>query len=65
VEAVWFSRTSYGYGDLRIVKEFYRRFIIFLRLWNGCGFSATSHPQATMSGQLWEVRQRRRTIDMV
>ena len=32
-----FSRISYGGGGLRIVMELHRRFILFLRLWDGCG----------------------------
>ena len=37
VGVVWFSRGSSGGGDLRIVMEFHRRFILLLRLWDGCG----------------------------
>jgi hypothetical protein len=32
------SRTSSGCGDLRIVKELHRQFILLLCLWDGCGF---------------------------
>jgi hypothetical protein len=37
VGVAWSSRTSSGYGDLQIVKELYWRFILFLRLRDGCG----------------------------
>jgi hypothetical protein len=37
VGVVWSSRISYGCGDLRIVKELYRQFILLLRLRDGCG----------------------------
>ena len=37
VGVVWFSRTSSGGGVLRIVMELRRRFILFLRLRDGCG----------------------------
>ena len=37
VGVAWFSRISYGGGGLRIVIELHRRFILLLRLWNGCG----------------------------
>jgi hypothetical protein len=37
VGVVWFSRTSFGIGDLRIVKELHRWLFLFLRLWDRCG----------------------------
>jgi hypothetical protein len=37
VGVVWSSRTSFGCGDLRIAKELHRRFILLLRLRDGCG----------------------------
>jgi hypothetical protein len=37
VGMVWSSRISSGCGDLRIVKELHRQFILLLRLRDGCG----------------------------
>jgi hypothetical protein len=37
VGVVWSSRASSSCGDLWIVKELHRRFIVLLRLWEGCG----------------------------
>jgi hypothetical protein len=37
VGVVWSSMTSYGCGDLWIIKELHRRFIFFLHLRDGCG----------------------------
>ena len=41
VGVVWFSRTSSGCGDLRIVKELHRRLFLLLRLRDGCGLVDT------------------------
>jgi hypothetical protein len=37
VGVVWSLRISSGCGDLRIVNEHHRRFILLLCLWDGCG----------------------------
>ena len=37
VGVVWSLRISSGCGDLRIVKELHRQFILLLRLWDRCG----------------------------
>ena len=58
VGVVWSSRISSGCGDLRIVKELHRQFILLLRLWDGCGLfdpfgdfpSATNNVRPTQGG---------------
>jgi hypothetical protein len=55
------SRTSFGLGDLRIVKELHRQFILLLHLRDGCGFlglfsdfpSATNNVRPAMRGSLF------------
>jgi hypothetical protein len=45
VGMVWSLKILFGCGDLLIVKELHRYFILLLRLWNGCDLfdpSATS-----------------------
>ena len=37
VGVVWFSRTSSGRGNLRIVKGLYQRLFLFICLRDGCG----------------------------
>jgi hypothetical protein len=49
VGVVWSSRTSSGCGDLQIIKELHRRFVLLLRLRDGCG----------LLGPFWKERQRR------
>jgi hypothetical protein len=46
---VWSSRISSGCGDLRIVKELYRQFLLLLHLGDGCGLldSFGDFPSAT------------------
>jgi hypothetical protein len=36
VGMVWSLKILFGCGDLLIVKELHRYFILLLRLWNGC-----------------------------
>ena len=57
------SRASSGYGDLRIVKELHRQFILLLRLRDGCDLldpfddfpSATNNvrPRSPFRGHLY------------
>ena len=58
VGVVWFSSTSSVDGDLQIVMELHRRFILLLRLWDGCGLfdpfddfpSATNNVRPALEG---------------
>ena len=34
---VWFSRISFDGGGFQVVMELHWRFILLLRLWDGCG----------------------------
>jgi hypothetical protein len=66
VGVVLSSRTSSGCGDLRIVKELHRRFILLLRLLDGCGLlgpfgdflSATNNAMPALDGAVAVARRR-------
>ena len=66
VGVVWFSRISFGGGGLWIVMEFHRRFILLLRLWDGCGLfdpfgdfpSATNNIRSALGGAAAAARHR-------
>ena len=63
VGVVWFSRGSSDSGDLRIVMEFHRWFILLLRLWDGCGLldpfgDATNNDMSTQEGAAAAARRR-------
>jgi hypothetical protein len=66
VSVVWSSRISSGYGDLRIVKELHRHFILLIRLHKGCGIfdpfadfsSTTNNVRPTQGGAAAEARRR-------
>ena len=66
VGVVWFSRGSSGGGDLQIVMEFHRRFILLLRLWDRCGLfdpfgdflSATNKVKPVLGGAAAAARRR-------
>ena len=66
VGVVWFSRTSSGGGVLRIVVELHRRFILLLRLRDGCGLldpfddfpSATNNVKPALGGAAAAARRR-------
>ena len=66
VGVVWFLMGSSGGGDLRIVMEFHRRFILLLRLWDGCGLfdpfgdfpSATNNVKPVLGGAAAAARRR-------
>lgn len=67
VGVVLSSRFTSSYGDLQIIKELHRQFILLLRL-RSVAFltrSTTSRPQPTTSSRLREERQRRRVVDTV
>jgi hypothetical protein len=63
---VWSSRTFSGCGDLRIVKELHRRFILLLCLLDGCGLlgpfgdfpSATNNVMPALDGAVAAARHR-------
>ena len=66
VGVVWFLRSSSGGGDLRIVMEFHRRFILLLWLWDGCGLfdpfgdftSTTNNVKPVLGGAAAAARRR-------